>query len=342
MSLQDFPEQKVKAKLLYLLDETSKNKKDRIKKYNDRQEYIQGEDVQDVYHGKVRDVYLSKNYCLLVATDRISAFDYSLGEVPFKGRVLNRISQWWFRMLEKEHWARNEGLQSHVLRCKKSENSGRKISGETMLCQRTRPVLLEFVVRGYLTGSSPTSILTHYNRGARSYCGCQLSDGLVKHQRLPEVLVTPTTKGEHDELISGQEIVERGYLSQQEWEWCHRVVLKLFEWGSRISSQKGLILVDTKYEFGRDLETGKLILIDELHTPDSSRFWIASSYQERFTKGETPENINKEFLRVWIKENHPEWLVNGRMGVIPKNLLAETGVKYLLYAWIMLGQLLCQ
>lgn len=336
MSLQYFPEKDVKTKLLYLLDETSKNKKDRIKKYNDRQEYIQGERVQDVYHGKVRDVYLSKNYCLLVATDRISAFDYSLGEVPFKGRVLNRISQWWFKMLEKEYWARNEGLQSHVLRGKKSE-----CCGETMLCQRTTPVLLEFVVRGYLTGSSPTSILTHYNQGARNYCGCQLPDGLKKHQQLPEVLVTPTTKGEHDELISGQEIVERGYLSQQEWEWCHRVVLKIFDWGSRISSQKGLILVDTKYEFGRDRETGKLILIDELHTPDSSRFWIDDSYLDRFNRGETPENINKEFLRVWIKEKHPDWLIKGKMGEIPLELLAETGVKYLLYAWIMIGEILC-
>ena len=337
MSLQDFPEQKVKAKLLELLNREEVEGEDRDREGMDgvdpENSMIKSQPVEQVHHGKVRDVYLSKNYCLLKATDRISAFDYSLGKVPFKGLVLNRISQWWFNMLTKETWAKSEGLRGHVL------NEG---SDQTMLCQRTRPVLLEFVVRGYLTGSSPTSILTHYNRGARSYCGCQLPDGLKKHQRLPEVLVTPTTKGEHDELISGQEIVEKGYLSQQEWEWCHRVVLKLFDWGSRISSQKGLILVDTKYEFGRDLETGQLILIDELHTPDSSRFWIASSYQERFTKGETPENINKEFLRVWIKENHPEWLVNGRMGVIPKDLLAETGVKYLLYAWIMLGQLLCQ
>lgn len=153
--------------------------------------------------------------------------------------------------------------------------------------------------------------------------------------------MTPTTKGEHDELISGQEIVERGYLSQQEWKWCHRVVLKIFDWGSRISSQKGLILVDTKYEFGRDRETGKLILIDELHTPDSSRFWIDDSYLDRFNRGETPENINKEFLRVWIKEKHPDWLIKGKMGEIPLELLAETGVKYLLYAWIMIGEILC-
>ena len=268
--------------------------------------------------GKVRDVYYSSrddsDKVLLVATNRISAFDQSWGEVEGKGVVLNYISQWWFRQLEKEKWANEIRLKSHYL-----EQSGDR----GMICRRCEVIPIEFVVRRYLTGSSSTSILTHYKKGERNYCGHSLPDGLKDHQKLPHDIVTPTTKGDKDIPTTGEEIVEKAILTRDEWKWCEQASLELFKWGARISHQKGLILVDTKYEFGRDTNTGEIILIDELHTPDSSRFWIESSYQERIDQGNTPDNLNKEFLRLWIKSNK-----HSLSDTLPNEVIQEVKNRY--------------
>lgn len=163
---------------------------------------------------------------------------------------------------------------------------------------------VEFVVRGYATGSTDTSLWTHYAAGVREYCGHALPEGLKKNDRLPRNLVTPTTKSEtHDEPVSGEEAVSRGLLSRRDWEAASSAALALFARGQSIAARRGLILVDTKYEFGRDPETGRVVLVDEIHTPDSSRYWLANSYEQRHAAGLEPESVDKEFLRLWFRQN---------------------------------------
>ena len=308
-------------------------------------EKILDQDVLETKSGKVREVFLGATKCALVASDRISAFDRHWGYVHGKGRILNTISQWWFKQLATldnckipTHW-----IPSSVLTDRVESDIREKI----MVCRRTTPIMIEFVVRGYLTGSSPTSIWTYYQRGVRNYCGETLPDGLKKHQQLPEVLVTPTTKEASDRCISGEEIVQLGLLSKSEWEWCHDSCLKLFDWGSKICQQRGLILVDTKYEFGRD-PSGNIILIDELHTPDSSRFWISDSYKSRLDAGLEPDNLNKEFLRLWIKSNGLLDRVNNSSGdkssdigefELPPEVLLETGKRYRRFEELLLNNI---
>jgi phosphoribosylaminoimidazole-succinocarboxamide synthase len=159
---------------------------------------------------------------------------------------------------------------------------------------------IEFVVRGYITGTTSTSLWTQYNKGVRVYCGLSFPENLRKNQKLSEAVLTPTTKEiEHDRPISPEEIISEGWMTKADWEEASAYALKLFEYGNQVARDHGLILVDTKYEFGRDAQ-GRIVLIDEIHTPDSSRYWLASSYQERFDAGKEPENIDKEFLRLWF------------------------------------------
>ncbi len=154
-----------------------------------------------------------------------------------------------------------------------------------------------------MTGSTDTSIWKNYSNGVRNYCGHELPDGMVKNQKLSKNILTPTTKEEeHDRPISAEEIIAEKWMTQEDWDVCAEAALKVFARGQKIADEHGLILVDTKYEFGRDLETGEILLIDEVHTPDSSRYWLASSYQERIAAGMEPENIDKEFLRLWFRE----------------------------------------
>jgi len=172
-----------------------------------------------------------------------------------------------------------------------------------MLVKKCRPFKIEIVVRGYLTGSTSTSIWINYSKGVRNYCGHVLPDGLKQNQKLEKNIVTPTTKEEkHDRLITPQEIVNEKWMTQDEWDYCSTKALELFQYGQDIALQQGLILVDTKYEMGRD-DSGQIILIDEIHTPDSSRYWLAGTYQERFEKGLAPEMIDKEILRAWYNKN---------------------------------------
>ena len=180
-----------------------------------------------------------------------------------------------------------------------------------------------------MTGSTDTSIWKNYSNGVRNYCGHDLPDGMVKNQKLSKNILTPTTKEEeHDRPISAAEIIAEKWMTQEDWDVCAEAALKVFERGQKIADEHGLILVDTKYEFGRDLETGEILLIDEVHTPDSSRYWLASSYQERIAAGMEPENIDKEFLRLWFAKNcdpyNDEVLPDA-----PKDLVVELSRRYI-------------
>ncbi|KAI8016497.1 hypothetical protein LOK49_LG05G03062 [Camellia lanceoleosa] len=237
--------------------------------------------------GKVRDIYDGGDYLVLVTTDRQSAFDRVLASIPFKGQVLNETSLWWFN--QTQHIA----LNAVVSAPDKNVTIAKKCS--------VFPV--EFVVRGYVTGSTDTSLWTVYNKGIRNYCGNALPDGMVKNQRLPANILTPTTKAaDHDVPVTPEEIVQRGLMTQADYDEASRKALSLFEYGQCVASEHGLILVDTKYEFGKGCD-GTVLLIDEVHTPDSSRYWIAHSYEDRFQNGLEPENVDKEFLRLWFKDN---------------------------------------
>lgn len=272
--------------------------------------------------GKVRDIYVFEDRVLLVSTDRQSAFDRSLASVPYKGRVLTLTSVWWFN-------ATQHIVGNHLLATPHPS---------AMLCKKCRVFPVEFVVRGYITGSTSTSMWTNYKNGCRDFCGNQLSDDLVQHQKLPHNMVTPTTKDDvHDELISGPEVVASGRMTQQQWDFCAQKALELFAFGQQQAEQRGLILVDTKYEFGIDEATGEILLIDEIHTPDSSRFWLAHSYESRMAQGLSPENIDKEFLRLWFKD-HCDPYKDEVLPEAPKELVLELSRRYILLYELITGE----
>ena len=240
----------------------------------------------NVYHGKVRDVYTVKNDLLvMVATDRISAFDVVLPKgIPYKGQMLNQIAA---KFLDATadivpNWklASPDPMVTVGLRCE------------------GYPV--EMIVRGYLCGSAWRT----YKSGVREICGVKIPDGMRENQRFPEPIITPTTKaelGRHDEDITREEILSQGLVSVEEYEMLEKYTMQLFLRGTEIAAKRGLILVDTKYEFGR--RDGKIYLIDEIHTPDSSRYFYTDSYQELFEKGEAQKQLSKEFVREWLMDN---------------------------------------
>ncbi|DAZ95978.1 TPA: hypothetical protein N0F65_009279 [Lagenidium giganteum] len=272
--------------------------------------------------GKVRDVYLFPDQVLLVSTDRQSAFDRALASIPFKSRVLTLTSVWWFQ--QTKHIVPNHLLASP--------------HPSAMLCKKCKVFPVEFVVRGYITGSTSTSMWTNYKNGCRDFCGNKLADGWLQHQKLPHNMVTPTTKDDaHDELISGKEIVSSGRMTQQRWEYCSQKALELFAFGQEQAAKRGLILVDTKYEFGIDEATGEILLIDEIHTPDSSRFWLAHSYEARMSKGEAPESIDKEFLRLWFKERCDPYK-DAVLPEAPEVLVLELARRYIMLYELITGQ----
>jgi phosphoribosylaminoimidazole-succinocarboxamide synthase len=273
--------------------------------------------------GKVRDVYdvPGKQSVLLVATDRQSAFDRALASVPYKGRVLTLTSVWWFH-------ATAHIVPNHLVRTPHAS---------AMVCRKCRVFPVEFVVRGYITGSTSTSMWTNYAKGSRDFCGHKLQEGLLQHQKLPQNLVTPTTKDdEHDELISGIEVVRSGRMTQEQWDYCEQKALELFAFGQQEASSRGLILVDTKYEFGVDEVDGSIRLIDEIHTPDSSRYWLAHSYEQRMREGKSPENIDKEFLRLWFKD-HCDPYKDAVLPEAPVELVTELSRRYILLYELITG-----
>ena len=237
--------------------------------------------------GKARDRYDLGDRMVLITTDRQSAFDRVLAAIPFKGQALNLTSAWWFE--QTRHIVPNQVLSVP--------------DPNVTIARKCTAFPIEFVMRGYITGSTNTSLWTAYERGQRDYSGNDLPDGLVKNQKLPANLLTPTTKEEdHDRPISPDDIVSEGWMTADDWEQCSRIAQELFAFGQARAAERGLILVDTKYEMGRD-EAGEIRLIDEIHTSDSSRYWIADSYEQRMRDGQEPDNVDREFLRLWFREN---------------------------------------
>jgi phosphoribosylaminoimidazole-succinocarboxamide synthase len=239
-----------------------------------------------LYVGKVRDVYnINDDYLLMVVTDRISAFDVVLPEgIPYKGQVLNQIAAWFLDIAKEIVPAWNIASPDP----------------NVTIGYRCEPYPVEMIVRGYLTGSSWRA----YKAGAREICGIMLPDGMKEHQKFENPIITPTTKaeqGKHDEDISGSEIISRGLIPEKEYRKLEEYAIKLFMKGSEIAASQGLILVDTKYEFGK--RDNNIYLIDEIHTPDSSRYFYADGYLERFNSGQPQRQLSKEFVREWLMEN---------------------------------------
>ncbi|MFV0469266.1 MAG: phosphoribosylaminoimidazolesuccinocarboxamide synthase [Dysgonomonas sp.] len=242
-------------------------------------------DQTHVYHGKVRDVYsIGEDLLVMIATDRISAFDVVLPQgIPYKGQVLNQIAAKFLDatadILPNWKIATPDPMVTVGLRCE--------------------PYKVEMVIRGYLTGSA----WREYKAGARTLCGVALPDGMKENEKFPSPIITPTTKADegHDENISKEEIIAQGLVNKEEYEELERYTYALFQRGTEIAAQKGLILVDTKYEFGK--KDGKIYLIDEIHTPDSSRYFYADTYAELFEKGLEQRQLSKEFVRKWLMEN---------------------------------------
>jgi len=238
-----------------------------------------------VYHGKVRDVYsIGEDTLVMIATDRISAFDVILPQgIPYKGQVLNQIA------------AKFLDATSDIVQNWKQAVPDPMVT----VGVRCEPFKVEMVIRGYLTGSA----WREYKAGARTLCGIPLPEGMKENEKFPSPIVTPTTKAEegHDENISKEEIIAGGLVSREDYEQLERYTQALFKRGTEMAAQKGLILVDTKYEFGK--KDGKIYLIDEIHTPDSSRYFYAEGYRERFEKGEEQKQLSKEFVRKWLMEN---------------------------------------
>jgi phosphoribosylaminoimidazole-succinocarboxamide synthase len=264
------------------------------------------------YQGKVRDIYISDDKIFLISTDRQSAFDRNLAIIPFKGQVLTQTSAFWFDKTR-------DIIPNHII----AVPDPNVIVGKNL---NVFPV--EVVIRGYLTGVTETSAWTAYRKGERNFCGNVLPEGLQKNQKFDKPIITPTTKSEaHDAQISPDEIVKRKLMTQEQWDYVTEKALKLFRRGSRLASNNGLILVDTKYEFGYD-DAGKIYLIDEIHTPDSARFWLKDTYKEMIAKGEEPENIDKEFLRLWFTE-HCDPYQDKVLPEAPQDLVLELSKRYI-------------
>ena len=271
--------------------------------------------------GKVRDQYELDNKIALITTDRQSAFDRVLASIPFKGQVLNLTSAWWFDQTK-------DIIPNHVINIP---------DPNVTIVKKCEVFPIEFVVRGYITGSTSTSLWTVYNNGDREYCGNALQEGLVKNQALDTNMLTPTTKEEHhDRPIAPDEIISEGWMTQKDWDYCSQMALELFAFGQDKAIQNGMILVDTKYEMGRDKD-GIIRLIDEIHTPDSSRYWVANTYDERMSAGQEPQNIDKEFLRLWFVDNcdpyNDEVLPDA-----PEELVAELSSRYIYLYETIVGE----
>jgi phosphoribosylaminoimidazole-succinocarboxamide synthase len=235
------------------------------------------------YVGKVRDCYSKDGRRTIVVTDRISAFDVVLGTIPFKGQVLNQIAAYWFESTKQI-------ASNHVI----------SVPDPTVMVAAECELLpVEFVMRAYLTGVTTTSIWYHYEKGGRLFCGHKLPDGMRKNQKLDKPILTPSTKaakGGHDQSVSREEILATGVLSADDFDRAGEMCARIFAFGQSLAAQRGLILVDTKYEIGRRVD-GSLCFIDEVHTPDSSRYWYADDYQARFDRGDEPRGLDKEYLR---------------------------------------------
>ncbi|MBN1183580.1 MAG: phosphoribosylaminoimidazolesuccinocarboxamide synthase [Bacteroidales bacterium] len=264
-----------------------------------------------VYNGKVRDVYnINNEYLVMVVTDRISAFDVVLPKgIPFKGQVLNQIA-------------------SKFLQATKDIVPNWMIASPdpmVMVGHRAEPFKVEMVIRGYLTGHA----WREYKAGKRTICGCAMPDGMKEHQKFPEPLITPTTKADegHDLDISKEEIINTGLVSAEDYALLEKYTRALFKRGTEIAAEKGLILVDTKYEFGK--KNGQIYLIDEINTPDSSRYFYAEGYEERLAKGEAQKQLSKEFVREWLISNHFMGKEGQQVPPMPDDFVKQVSERYI-------------
>ena len=266
------------------------------------------------YRGKVRDNYdLPDGRRIIIASDRISAFDINLASIPLKGQVLTQTARFWFEKTA-------DICPNHIIEYP---------DPNVAVCKKLTILPVEIVVRDYLAGTTGTSILSLYRQGQREIYGIRLPDGMRDNQKLPQTIITPTTKafhGGHDEPLTAKEIVERGLLTVEQWKVVSDYSLALFAKGREMAAERGLILVDTKYEFGID-DTGRIMIADEIHTPDSSRYWFTETYPRRFEAGERPDSFDKDFVRSWVvarcdpyKDPVPE---------IPAEVILETSRVYI-------------
>ncbi len=263
--------------------------------------------------GKVRESYVKDGQRTLIVSDRVSCFDIVVGTIPLKGQVLNQVAAFWFDKTR-------EIAPNHLLSVPDPSAS------ITVECQ---PLAVEFVYRGYLTGSTKTSIWTAYERGDRSYCGHQLPDGLRRHEKLPEPLLTPTTKadmGAHDEVTSRAALIESGVISEEHYAKAEEITSALFDAGTRWAESCGLILVDTKYELGI-APNGEIYVIDEIHTPDSSRYWYLDRYEPAMSAGRSPDALDKEYVRLWLGEQG--YKGEGEPPALPVEVRCEAARRYI-------------
>ncbi|WP_419420952.1 phosphoribosylaminoimidazolesuccinocarboxamide synthase [Legionella sp. D16C41] len=271
--------------------------------------------------GKVRDTYDLGDKIILITTDRLTAFDRPLALIPYKGQVLNLTSAWWFK--ETAANVPNQVIAVPDL--------------NVVIAKKCKVFPIEFVVRGYITGTTNTSLWTQYQQGVREYCGIVFPEGLKKNQKLASPVLTPTTKeAVHDRPISPKDIIAEGWMTEEDWLEASALAIKLYEQGVKRAGEQNLILVDTKYEFGRD-QNGKVIVIDEIHTPDSSRYWLADSYEQRLAEGKEPENIDKEFLRLWFAKNCDPYN-DEQLPQAPTELVEELSARYIKLYEMITGQ----
>jgi phosphoribosylaminoimidazole-succinocarboxamide synthase len=265
------------------------------------------------YVGKVRDNYdLADGRRIIIATDRLSAFDRIITAIPLKGQVLTQIARFWFD-------ATRDICPNHVIEYP---------DPNVLVCRRLAIMPVEIVVRDYLTGATATSIWPMYKAGSREIYGIRFTDGLRENQKLPSTIITPTTKaldGGHDEPLTADQIIARSLLNPEQWRTVSELALALFTRGREMARERGLILVDTKYEFGFD-SSGHIVLGDEIHTPDSSRYWLADSYQHRFAAGEPPESLDKDFIRRWVSARCDPY--RDPIPEIPREIVAEAARLY--------------
>ncbi len=273
--------------------------------------------------GKVRDWYdLQNGQRLIITTDRLSAFDRVLANVPYKGQVLNQLSAWWFEQTKNI-------IPNHLISIP---------DPNAAIVKKVNPIQVEVIVRGYITGVTSTALWHRYSLGERNIYGYDFPEGLRKNQKLPEPIITPTTKGSetgHDERLTCAEVVEKNLLDQKTWNQIQAAALAIFKRGQELASKAELILVDTKYEFGLT-DDGEVLLIDEVHTPDSSRFWKANSYQKLFDEGKEQENFDKEFIRIAYAEKG--YLGDGEIPAMPDDLWTSASRRYIAIYEMLTGK----
>jgi len=278
------------------------------------------------YDGKVRDCYIDRERGerIIVVTDRLSAFDAVVGTIPSKGQVLNQLARFWFDKTA-------DLAPNHMLRVP---------DPNVMIARECEPLPVELVMRAYLTGVTSTSIWKAYEKGDRTFCGHKLPEGMRKNQRLPAPILTPSTKaakGDHDVSVSRAELLAMGRIDPDTFDRAGAIAAKLFAEGQRHAAKQGLILADTKYEMGLDPRTREITIIDEIHTPDSSRYWYADDYEARLERNEEPRSLDKEFVRRWLA-NEAKWNGDGPPPIMPDEIRLEAARRYIASYEVVTGE----